>query len=286
MIPEAEATKLLEELGITKLPIIPEDICNRLDIEYREDPLNSIDGMLIINPHNGLGFISVNAFIAEQGRKNFTGAHELGHLCLDSYSQSEFYCSRDTIESFKSSIQSIELRANEFAAALLMPTFIYQELVDAREPGWDHIKELAAMSQTSLTSTAIRFLDLTSEPCVFILCERGNISWFHPSREFRPYVQMGDRIVSPNTIAYAIFKSSIPHDCFEVVKADNWLSGRGVKPHTEILEWSLPMNSYGQVLTLLFDEEGIAGWDEDEYEDENEDAEWEPPTFHKSKRKK
>ena len=46
------------------------------------------------------------------------------------------------------------------------------------------------------------------------------------------------------------------------------------------------MNSYGQVLTLLFDDEGIAGWDEDEYEDENEDAEWEPPTFHKSKRKK
>lgn len=286
MIPQAEATKLLEELGITKLPVIPKDICHKLNISYHENPLNSIDGMLIVNPHTGLGLISVNAFIAEQARKNFTGAHELGHLCLDSYSQSEFYCSRDTIESFRPGILDIELRANEFAAALLMPTFIYQKLVDAHEPDWDHIKELAAMSQTSLTATAIRFVDLTDEPCVLIVSKRSTISWFHKSTEFRPYVQMEDKLVSPDTIAYAIFQGSIPHDCFEVVNADNWLSGRGVKPHTEILEWSLPMNSYGQVLTLLFDEEGIAGWDEDEYGDEDEDVEWEPPTFHKSKRKK
>ena len=288
MIPQAEATKLLEELGITKLPIIPKDICHRLDIEYCEDPLKSIDGVLIVNPSGGpsLGLISVNAFIAEQGRKNFTGAHELGHLCMDSHNQSRFYCSRDVIESFKSNIQPIELRANTFAAELLMPTFIYQELVNARDPGWDHIKELAAISQTTLTSTAIRFVDLTDEPCVLIVSKGSTISWFRKSTEFRPYVQMEDRLVCPDTIAYATFQGSIPHECFQEVKADNWLSGRGVKPPTEILEWSLPMNSYGQVLTLLFDEEGIAGWDEDEYGDEDEDVEWEPPTFHKSKRKK
>jgi hypothetical protein len=61
---------------------------------------------------------------------------------------------------------------------------------------------------------------------------------------------------------------------------------RGVKPHTEILEWTLPMNSYGQVLTLLYDKEGIQGWEEDEYSDDDKEVEWEPPTFHKSRRKK
>jgi hypothetical protein len=37
---------------------------------------------------------------------------------------------------------------------------------------------------------------------------------------------------------------------------------------------------------LLFDEEGIEGWDEDEYGDDYDDVEWEPPTFHKSRKKK
>ncbi|MBU4480657.1 hypothetical protein KKG48_04430 [Patescibacteria group bacterium] len=49
---------------------------------------------------------------------------------------------------------------------------------------------------------------------------------------------------------------------------------------------SLFTNFYGQVLTLLYDEEGISGWEEEEEADEDEEIEWEPPTFHKSKRKK
>jgi len=129
MTPEQEARNLLDELGITELPVIPKDICEKLDIPYYEDPLNSRDGVLIVDPHRGQALISVNASIAEQGRKNFTGAHELGHLCLDTYSQSKFYCPRETIESFNPIIQPIELRANHFAAELLMPKFIYQELV-------------------------------------------------------------------------------------------------------------------------------------------------------------
>jgi hypothetical protein len=285
MTPEDEARKLLDELGITELPVIPKDICQRLNISYHENPLKSIDGLLLVDPRRGQALIGVNAFIAEQGRKNFTGAHELGHLCLDAYSQYEFYCSRETIESFNRKIQPIELRANRFAAELLMPRFIYQKLVEARDPGWDQIKELAAISQTSLTSTAIRFIDLTGQACVLIVSQGDMISWFHKSDEFRPYIQMEDRFVLPNTIAYTAFQGSKSPNCFECIKADNWLSGRGIQPDTEILEWTLPRNSYGQVLTLLFDEEGIEGWDEDEYGDDYDDVEWEPPTFHKSRRK-
>ena len=284
MTPKTAAVSLLEELGITELPIIPKDICQKLNIRYCEDPLIGLDGTLVLDPATGYGVISVNSLIAEQGRKNFTAAHELGHWCLDGLEQREFYCAPNVIESFKSTIQRIELRANEFAAELLMPQFIYQRLVDYREPGWNQIKELSELSQTTLTSTAIRFIDLTEEACCLIVSEAGKIAWFRKPDEFRPYVQMENRLLSPDTVAYTVFGGSEPPDHFENVKADNWLSGRGVKTYTEILEWSLPLNSYGQVLTLLYDEEGIAGWDEDDL-DEDDDVEWEPPTFHKSKRK-
>ena len=286
MTPQDEATSLLEDLGIKGLPIVPEEICRRLKIHYSEDPLKDLDGVLILHPSTGKGIICVNSLVSEQGRKNFTIAYEFGHWCMDSFEQNAFFCPRDVIESFKPTIKPMELRANEFAAEFLMPQFIYRPLVDARAPGWNEIKELAVLSQTTLTATAIRFMDLTDEACCLIVSQAGGITWFRKSRDFRPYVQMDNRLLSPGTVAYAIFQGDTLLDRFEDVKADNWVSGRGVKPYTEILEWSLPLNSYGHIHTLLYDEEGIAGWDEDDDLDEVAEIEWEPPTFHKSKRKK
>ena len=283
MNPEEEAQKLLEELGIITLPVIPKELCRRLEIHYAEEPLKGFDGFLIMDPASGDSVIGVNALIAEQGRKNFTGAHEIGHYALDSLTQNAFQCSRETIESYNPNIEPIELRANRFAAELLMPRFIYQPLVDKRDAGWEEIKELSAMSQTTLTSTAIRFVDLTSEACCLVASQAQRTAWFRPGKEFRPYIQVGP--LARNTVAYAAFQGISPPDYFVEIKADNWLTGRGINASAEILEWSLPMNSYGQVLTLLYGEKGLAGWqDEGDEDEEDEEVEWEPPTFHKSKR--
>ncbi len=291
MTPEEEARNLLEELGIDDLPIIPKEICNTLGIVYVEEPLKSVDGMLVVNNAQGRSLISVNATIPEQGRKYYTAAHELGHLCMDALEQNEFYCTRDDIESFRKQSQPMELRANKFAAELLMPTFLFQRLVNKQDPDWDYIKAVATdKSQTSLLATAKRFVDLTDHACVLIMSKNRILSWFHPSKTFKAYIDMDSRLVSPNTVAHLVHEGGTPPNNYEVVKADNWVAGRGVTPRTEILEWTLPMNSYGQVLTMLLDEEGIGGWAKIEYEDDREDdecsVEWEPMTFRKSKRKR
>ncbi len=281
MIPKAEAQKFLEELGITKIPVIPRDICKRLGIIYCEEPLKNIDGFLVVDPKSGSSLICVNSLSKEPGRKNFTVAHELGHFCMDSPNQS---CTKDAIESRKPKNSVIELMANEFAAELLMPTHIYRQLINVRNPGWDSIKELTTIGQTSLLSTALKFIELTDYACALIICEGSQISWFHKSEMFSAIIDMDSKILSPHTYAYAAFNGVIPPNDFESVKADNWLSGRGVNPNTEILEWTLPLNSYGQVLSLILDEEGIGGREEDD--DDDDDIEWEPPTFHKSRRKR
>ena len=121
-------------------------------------------------------------------------------------------------------------------------------------------------------------------PVLSIVSENCLVSWFQASTMFSAFIDMDSKILSPYCFAYHTSKRSIPPNEFESVKAAAWVSGKGVKPHTEILEWTLPLNSYGQVLTLLLDEEGIGGWEEDD-DDENE-VEWEPPTFHKSRRKR
>lgn len=285
MIPETEAQKFLEELGITELPVIPRDICQQLGIYYCEKPLKSIDGFLVFEQNSGDSLIGVNSLIKGQGRKNFTGAHELGHLCMDS-NQSKFICSEEMIESRNKNNPSIELRANKFAAEFLMPRHIYRPLVNARNPGWHSIKELTAMSQTSLLSTALKFIEHTDYACALVVSENSMVSWFQASEMFSAFIDMDSKILSPYCFAYHALKGSIPPNEFESVKAEAWVSGKGVKPHTEILEWTLPLNSYGQVLTLLFDEEGIVGWAEEDDDNDDKETEWEPPTFHRSRRKK
>ncbi len=287
MNPQLEAKKLLEELGINTLPIIPKDICQQVGIFYKEDTFKGFDGMLAVDPHLRWTYIAVNSAIRASGRKNFTCAHELGHLCLDLDKQTEFICSRGMIESYHDQIPTMELSANIFAAELLMPKLLYQKMVDERKPGWDSIKELASTSQTSLIANARRFVDLTEHSCVLIVSKGGGIYWFYKSKEFAPHVQMEARTIPAYTHAYSASIGKTPPDQFEVVKADNWISGRGVGPYTEILEWTLPKNSYDQILTLLWDEEGIQGWEETGFEDDEDyEVEWDPPTFHKSKRKK
>lgn len=288
-MPEDEARNFLEEIGITELPVRPMEICRKLGIVYREQPLKSIDGMLLVDPRNASALISVNSRIIEQTRKNFTCAHEFGHYCMDSGEQSKFTCTRENIESFKKKTPPIELRANQFAAAFLMPKFLFKPLVDKGEPDWDHIKELSGLSETSLVATALRFMDLTEQACILIVSRNCAISWFHPSTKFRAFVDMDSRSLSTATIAHSAFRGAAPPNGFEIVKADNWISGHKVNAQTEILEWSLPINSYGEVLTILLDEDGIEGWGKDDYREDLDDDEcstpWEEPKFYKSKRK-
>ena len=287
MDPKDEARKLLEEVGFSSLPIIPRKICEQLEIEYFEKPLNKFDGILVIDALQGM--ICVNSSIMENGRKNFTGAHELGHYCMDGLDSNQFYCPRNAIGSASGNNSPMELRANEFAAELLMPKFIYQDLVDYHDPGWDGIKKLTEMSETSDLATMIRYLDLSDEKCAMLVCENDKIAWFRKSKTFNLYINMDSRYVSEDTPAFKALHGGFPDESFESVKADRWVTGKQINKYSEILEWALPMNPYGQVLTLLFDEDGLGDYEEEDdggdLNKKDDEWPWEPPTFHKSKRR-
>lgn len=272
-----EANYFLQDLGINTLPVNPFDICRQLGITYREDPFSGFDGMLAINAATGKSLIAVNAKINSQGRKKFTVAHELGHYCMDIHEKGTFYCAGGDIDSFKKSIPKIELRTNEFAAELLMPCSIYQGLADNHQPDWDNIEKFATLSETSLTSTAKKYIDLTDEACCFIVSKAKQIISFQKSDNFNGYIQ--DGFLSPDTIAHDIFQGVNPPNYFKEIEAEAWILDKDSNNSCHILEWSLPINSYGQVFTMLFDETG-----ELERNDDN-DEEWDPSTFHRSKRK-
>lgn len=72
--------------------------------------------------NNGQSYIMTNAAISNDGRRNFTIAHELGHYALEHHLHSGILiCSNDGIMEEGSAALVIEREANYFATCLLMP---------------------------------------------------------------------------------------------------------------------------------------------------------------------
>ncbi len=293
MHPETEATNLLQELGINKLPINPVKIIKKLNIQIAEHNFNSIEGCFIFDSSGKSTFIGVNSNIKEQSRKNFTYAHELGHYCLHALNEILTGCQKNDINNVSKGLHKTEVDANIFASYLLLPEFLIKnkiQNINQVDPSWKSLSKWANYTETSLITMACRFIELTDHICLLAVIDHNKvIKYFKKSRNWALYLDMASRFISPQSYAYKAFSSkSIPNN-FEYVPANYWISDRRLPFDTEILEWSLPLNSYGNVLTLLWDNEDILDkYESDEILYNNNDkiaGVWSPPTFHKSKRK-
>ena len=290
--PEQVARNLLEDLGITDFPIDPFNICNTLGIKLFGEPFQGIEGVLLFNGTlAAIGFDSRQKYLP---RTRFTVSHELGHYSLDiDHGNSKgSSCTGKMIEGYKK-LDNIELRADSFASELLMPTFMVKQFFDLGAPSWDSIKEVSQRFEVSLMSSAFKYMTLTRSSCCLVVSKDNYIQFYRPSRHFRYSLQMGDsRTLSHGSFA---FKSSnglqIPQD-FDFVAADIWIVGKNVCKDSEVYEWSLPKNSYGQVLTILWDDESVV-MDDTNHEnpyyikeknysyDGVDNFPWEPPTLGK-----
>ena len=292
MNPEVEANKLLEELGITNFPIYASDVIDALDISRKEHSFDNIDGCFIFDPSGKSTFIGINSKIKERGRKNFTYAHELGHYCLHALNGISNGCQKDDINNTSKILHQIEKDANIFASHLLLPELLIRQNIkniDQIDPDWSLISKWANNTETSLITMACRYIELTEHKCLLAIVNHNKvIKYFKKSRNWSLYFDMDSRFLSSQSYAYeACNKQNIPNG-FECVPASTWISDRRISDNADILEWSLPLNSYGDILTLLWDEEDISEKYEDgviSYNKNKMVGLWDPPTLHKSKRK-
>src|ERR1700719_367922 len=133
---EARANKLLASLGIQEIPVPVEKIAKSLGARVRFSPLDDeLSGFVFIK--NGVPIIGVNS-LHHPNRQRFTIAHEIGHLQLHpefitatvhvDKQFAESVLKRDT--SSASGTERLEVEANQFAAALLMPGFVLDKLLE------------------------------------------------------------------------------------------------------------------------------------------------------------
>lgn len=92
------------------------------NIKYRQITTSPDFVGALTKGNNGQNYIMTNAAINNEGRRNFTIAHELGHYALEHHLHSgSLFCSNDGIMEEGSAALVIEREANHFATCLLMP---------------------------------------------------------------------------------------------------------------------------------------------------------------------
>lgn len=169
---ETEAQSLLDELDMNTLPISVDKIAKSLGAQLRYSPLDSeLSGMIYIK--DGVPIIGVNA-LHHPNRQRFTIAHEIAHLCLhrDHITNAVHVDKGFAVPVLKRDAASatgterLEIEANQFAAALLIPRRMLDQLlaearIDIESEG--ALEQFAKKFKVSKAMLEFRIRNLSSE---------------------------------------------------------------------------------------------------------------------------
>jgi Zn-dependent peptidase ImmA (M78 family) len=165
-----QAELLITTLGITEAPVNVEEVAKHLGLrvismELEED----VSGVLITKPEMSCIVIRKNDAVQ---RQRFSIAHEIGHFVLRHQFESGehvhvdrgFRVSRRDKRS-SSGTDAKEIEANQFAAALLMPSWIVMDNIKAigsDDLNDEHVTDLARKFKVSEQAMTIRLSVLGS----------------------------------------------------------------------------------------------------------------------------
>lgn len=161
---------VLVEEKITDLPVDPFAIARTHDIvvQAKPDTESGVSGMLLRHG-NAFGILYASD-IPNEGFQRFSVAHELGHYFLDGHI--DHVLPNDGVHASHAGFSSgdpYEQEADNFAVGLLMPTKPFKKLMGQARIGLADIESARETCKTSLTSTAIRYAELTDDAIAVIL---------------------------------------------------------------------------------------------------------------------
>ena len=273
----AKAVALLDEAGVSELPVDPKAIARHLGIEVEAKPphIGGASGWLI---KAGEDFaITYATHIPNEPFQRFSIAHELGHYWIDSHPEHIFKNgAMHSSHAGFGSADPIELEADYFAACLLMPKTMCKRLIWANQDGLAAAKALAEAANTSIQSATIRYTEFSRVPSAIVLSHEGVVEYcldsgLRKESGWPRGLARGTHIPSGTATARlvqdpaAIAKAEVDDDKASVA---DWFSG--ANSESTVIEEAIGLGAYGRVLTLLRLEEK----DEDEVDDR-----WEQPQF-------
>lgn len=246
--------------GMTELPIDPFAIAAAADISIDSLPAGEvgISGVFLLTGHDAA--ILYRASPTNPGFERFSVAHELGHYFLEGHLEMirQEGGRHESRAGFRGRRSAIEVEADQFAAALLMPAGPVQRLLAELPVGLEAIRTLKTRAIVSMTAAAIACARHAEHPVAIIVSRGQAIDYAFLSPAFRRlgrlnYPRKGDPLPASatarfNTNADAVGKG---RQAVGACRLGDWFDG---EPDIELDEEILGLGKSGRTLTVLSSE--------------------------------
>lgn len=264
---------ILRDKGINSLPIDVKKIAQDAEIILEPFPEGQSGigyaGMLL---HRGNQFaIFYSTRIASEGFQRFTIAHELGHYFIEGHPEAVLDANgiHKSREPFSSN-DSYERQADSFAAGLLMPSWLCQQVARRHDDGLDPIIAIADACNTSLMASAIRYVELSKDKVAILVSQNGKILFSSASPAM---LRAGFFVKSGTPIPANSLSATCSSDSGFIRKADTG------EQESDLSDWSVHdsclcyeqvkgLGATGKLLTVLVPQE-----EDDEDQEESGDFE-------------
>lgn len=174
--PEEIVAEIFRQNPRMDLPIPLDEIAKAAGIvEIRNQPLESLEGGLVANAEKTEGAILINSRSLPLQRQRFTLGHELGHFMLPRHNHFMECVASDM--SHHKGLTTIEVEANAFAAALLMPQHCFMMHPSYPEiPSCKALLSLANTFDVSFKACAYRYSDIFPHPLGIVFSHNKKVS--------------------------------------------------------------------------------------------------------------
>ena len=250
MTPLRPAEKLLQELGVTD----PRDI----DLEaiaydqgalvkYR--PLNGCEARIVGYGHRGIITVDNRHHPA---RVRFSTAHELGHW--QSHRGRSLACRPEDIGNARGSPLDPERVADRYAADLLLPRYLFKPRAGALgQTTFENIEALATEFATSITATAIRFVEYGPDPAMLVCHGRKGRKWFNRP-QLIPERWFPRKELDIDSLAFDVLFGQERRSRRALVDAETWFDSREAG-RFELYEQSFKISDENVLSLLIFTDE-------------------------------
>lgn len=271
--------ELAREQGISELPVNPIEVAKKLDIDVKALPPGNkgVSGMLLYKD-NKFGIL-YGTHIDQIGFQHFSIAHEIGHYCIPGHPEKLLQSGEHKSHAGFKSDDRCELEADHFASGLLMPAYLFDKALNRSLSGYAAVESLATKCETSLTATAIRYAQRTSDVVAILISEVSTIRYCFMSDELKEIKGLKwirrNTPLPKDTATYSFNKdsSNITNGTYTEALTDfaTWF---GASKPFELYEEVKGLGSYNRTLTVLSADDIL---DEEELDEEEElEESWTP----------
>lgn len=222
-----------------------EAIAYDFGVEVRYRVLNGCEATLVGYGNRAIATVQQHSI---RTRQRFSVGHELGHW--HHHRGQSFRCRVDDIsENLAQRDKTKEQQADDYSAHLLLPGPLFKPLIkQVKAPSFTDLREIAGLFDCSLTSTALRLIDVNTVPAILTCYSRDGLRWFRYSKDVPRRWYLKDRL-DDDSFAHELLFAGKEAAGLRKSSAETWFKN-GDSDDYELREHSVAVRA-GEVLTLI-----------------------------------